>query len=59
MFYDLQFCHRKLSESSGFITHLYCYLHTDCIFFIKHPDDGHWSDQNILVNNKNIDWTYL
>jgi hypothetical protein len=55
MFYDHQFCHRKLSESSGFITHLYCYLYTDCIFILRHPDDGHWSDQNSLVNNNNID----
>jgi hypothetical protein len=49
MFYDRQFCRRKLNASSGFITHLYNCLYTDGIFVIRHPDDGHWSDQTFWL----------
>jgi len=27
------------------------YLHNDYIIVIRHPDDGHWSGRNMLVEN--------
>jgi hypothetical protein len=30
---------------------LYNYLYIDYIIVVRHPDDGHWSDRNMLVEN--------
>ena len=33
---------------------LYNCLYSDYIIVIRHPDDGHWSGRNMLVENKNF-----
>jgi len=33
---------------------LYNYMYTDFINLIRHPDDGHWSGRNMLVENNDI-----
>lgn len=30
---------------------LYNYLYTNCMFVIRHPDDGHTCDRNMFVKN--------
>jgi hypothetical protein len=32
----------------------YNHLYTDCILVIRHPDDGHMSDRNMLVKTNSI-----
>jgi hypothetical protein len=34
----------------GLLYH-YNYLYTECVLVITHPNDGHRSDQNMLVKN--------
>lgn len=36
------------------LTFLHNDLRIDCILVVKHPDDGHGSDRNVLVKNNNL-----
>jgi len=54
MFCDHDTLYRQLSVTlSGVFVHFLTLLCTNCIPFIRHRDDGHGGDRNMLLKNNN------